>query len=286
MRETRGDGGTFIGDTGTTWFILYADGSLFVNNLIVENDSYKYQYLTKKLSQQEICQHLNTLDQIGFLDYNASDYTFIGGDPYGEGGGRFLFDVNAWKSKSDSYYDLGFYLRQDIINDLYGQKGYPIISPALQNTYYFLSQYPMTGLEVYKPERLAVWIVPADYVRTDYEETAQTWELTVPTLRSLLQQSSTYIEGSEEKYIELKGSNAMAVYDYFGSIEAVRIFAQTMPDGKKQFFAVLVRPLLPFEKLNGDEMSDISPSSSEKPKNKLSCLASDGVLSIPTPTNP
>lgn len=286
MRETMGDGGTSIGDVGTTWFVLYADGTLIVNNLLVVNDTYQYQYLTRKLNRQEICQHLNTFDQIGYLDYNASDYTFIDGKPYAAGGGSFLFQINAWKLKNDSYYDLGFYLRQDIINDLYGQKGYPIISPALQNTYYFLSQYPMTGLELYKPERLAVWIVPADYVRTDYEETAQNWELTAPTLRNLLQQSSNYIEGFEEKYIELKGSNAVAVYDYFGSMEAVRIFAQTMLDGNKQYFAVLVRPLLPFEKLNGDSMSDISPSSSEKPKIKLSCLASDRVLPIPIPANP
>jgi hypothetical protein len=288
MFETYGDGGTVIGDLGTRWFILYTDGSLFINHLITINDTYQYQYLTKKLNRQEICQHLNTFDQVGFLDYNASDYTFIGGEPSGIGAGSFMIRVNAWKSKDDSYYDLGFYLRQDIIKDLYGQKGYPIISPALRSVYYFLSQYPETGLEVYKPDRLAVWIAPANYLSSDYESTAQSWDLNTPSLRKLLQQSTIFMQDSEEKYIELHGSEAKAVYAYLGSTDAVHIFEQTMPDSTKQYFALQARPLLPFEKieLNDDRMNGITAPDSEKPKFKLTCHPSDGVLPIPTPNNP
>jgi hypothetical protein len=61
-----------------------------------------------------------------------------------------------------------------------------------------------------------------------------------------------------------------------------------MPDGTSQYFAVTVRPLLPFEKieLNEDRMSDITAPDSEKPNFKLTCHPSDGVLPIPTLSNP
>ena len=138
MRESMGDGGMSVGDLGPPPFILYADGSLFVTKTIVVDDRHQTQVLVKKMSKKEICQHLNTLDQIGYLDYDSSNYTFIGGEPYWIGSKSIFITINAWKAKSDWYYDLAFSMDENTIRDLYGQDGYPIISPALRDIYYFL----------------------------------------------------------------------------------------------------------------------------------------------------
>ncbi len=45
--------------------------------------------------------------------------------------------------------------------------GYPTISPALQDTYYFLHEYPTDGFEVYKPDHLAVWLLPVEKIFID-----------------------------------------------------------------------------------------------------------------------
>jgi hypothetical protein len=99
---TSGDGGGDLRPPLAPKFILYADGNLFVERFLEKGS----QFLVKKLERKEICQTLNTLDQIGFLDYDPSSYEFIGGGPYVMGAGGVSIEVNSWKSHNGNYYIL------------------------------------------------------------------------------------------------------------------------------------------------------------------------------------
>jgi len=283
-----GDGGGHIGDLGPPTYILYADGNLFMLNLVKEEDRYRVQVLNKKLNRLELCQHLNTLDQIGYLNYLPSDYSFNGDKPLIIGAPSLSITVNAWKLSSGSYYGLSDYLENDVVKEYYGQKGYPIISPALQTAYRFLDQYPSQGLEVYKPERALLWIVPAEYYESaDVSTNASTWQLKNLSLKSLIDKAKVDIYDENIRSIILNGEEAKSIYSYFGNEIVTRVFEQEMPDGTKRYYALAIRPLLPYE-LPGEYggMSQIPAPDSPKPNFKLTCYPSDGVLPIPTPNNP
>jgi hypothetical protein len=159
------------------------------------------------------------------------------------------------------------------------------VSPALRSAYYFLNQYPETGFEVYKPVRLGVWIVPADYVLSDFESTAQTWQLENVSLQYLLDRSSVYVSGSEERFVELYNNDAKSLYAYLGETDAVHVFVKNNPDGTQKYIALKARPLLPYETLGdyGAQISVLPDPNFPKLNLKLSCVPSDGILSIPTP---
>ena len=225
------------------------------------------------------------LDQIGYLDYDPSNYSFIGGKPLGLGAPSTFITLNAWKWKSSVYYELRLFLQKDIVDKFWGQKGYPVISPALRNAYYFLNQYPNDGFEVYKPSRLAVWIVPAEYVFPDnFESLAKIWQLKSPSFKNLLNRIDTNSQSSTASSAILNGDEARLVYNFLGEVEAVQVFVIDEPDGSKKYYALLARPLLPYEILGDDGMSEIPAPGSPKPSFKLTCHPSDGVLPIPTPS--
>lgn len=284
MREEMGDGGMSLGDLGPPPFILYADGSLFLSQDIAVGNSYRTQILTKKLGREEICQHLNTLDQTGYLDYNSSNYVFIGGEADSVGGPNIFIAVNAWKSKSDNYYDLGYYLRGDVIRKFYGQKGYPIISPALRDAYYFLDNYSANGFEVYKPDRLAVWILPIERSYFDMSnQQIKIWKLKDLPLDNLINREKLIPDNNGESFLILKNNEAKSVYSYFGQVIDENVFViEDLPDGVKKYYAIFVRPLLPYEMPGEWYVSTIPVPGSPKPDFKLTCYPSDGVLPIPT----
>jgi hypothetical protein len=59
-----------------------------------------------------------------------------------------------------------------------------------------------------------------------------------------------------------------------------------MRDGNKKYYALFARPLLPYEVLGDYGMSEIPAPGSPEPNFKLTCYPSDGVLPIPSPSNP
>lgn len=69
--------------------VLYADGLFIRSRWFVSN---RYEMYGRQLAHQEICALLNTLDQVGFLDYDHSVYM----DPM-DGAGSTIIYVNAWK---------------------------------------------------------------------------------------------------------------------------------------------------------------------------------------------
>jgi hypothetical protein len=288
MRFSPGDGGGFIGDLGPPSFILYADGSLFILNWLEVDNEYRVEVLTKKLDRLELCKHINTLDQIGFLDYSPSDYLFIGGESLVDGASSVQIAVNTWKSKSGDYYGLSLFLKDNIVKEYYGQNGYPIISPALRTTYRFLDQYPTQGLEVYSPERVLLWIVPAEYYElVDPSAIIPTWQLNSPSLRTLMERAHVSAYDENIRSIILDGKEAKSVYTYFENSMTTRVFEQEMSDGTKEYYALHVRPLLPYE-LPGEyhRVGQIPAPGSPKPNFKLTCYPSDGVLPVPTLVTP
>src|SRR5215212_9249034 len=72
-----GDGGGDINVPSPPNLILYGDGSLFITHSELTQDRYRTQILFKKLDRQEICQHLNTFEKIGYFNYDPSSYQFI-----------------------------------------------------------------------------------------------------------------------------------------------------------------------------------------------------------------
>lgn len=282
-----GDGGGLIGDQGPPMFILYADGNLFMLNSVIVEGKYHVQVLNKKLNRLELCQHLNTLDQIGYLDYLPSDYSFHGNKPLIIGAPSISIIVNAWESSSGNYYGLSDFLEDDVVK-YYGQSGYPIISPALRAAYRFFDQYSSRGLEVYNPERVLLWIAPADYYESaDSLTKAPVWQLKSPSLKSLIDKAKVDVYDKNIRSVILDGQDAKSVFGYLGNEIVTRVFAQEMPDGAKKYYAVAVRPLLPYE-LSGvyRGMSRIPAPDSPKPGFKLACHPSDGVLPIPTSSTP
>lgn len=255
-----------------------------LNSLKIK-DEYHVQVLHKKLNRLELCKHINTLDQIGYLDYSPSDYHFVGDKPFVIGASSTFITVNAWKSSFGDYYGLS-----DSLDEIayYGQEGYPIISPALQTTYRFLDQYPSQGLEVYNPERILLWIVPAEYYQSvDLSKPVPTWQLKNLSLKTLIERAKVDVNDKNIRSIILDGQEARSVYNYLGDETVTRLFEQDESNGTKKYYAVDIRPLLPYElpgKYGG--MSQMPAPGSPKPNFKLSCHPSDGVLPIPTPTNP
>jgi len=260
---------------------------LFVTQYFLVGDYYKTQVLVKKLSREEICQHLNTLDQIGYLDYDSSNYTFVGDEPDSIGGPSINIVANAWRSKSDRYYDLGYYLRDDVIQESYGQKGYPIISPALRDAYYFLHEYPTDGFEVYRPDRLGVWISPVKeiFINTLGVQ-VENWKFKKMSLIVSINNAEFLSDNDYQKFIILNGRDAQLLYDYFGNLIGTDYFFIEDSKGGKNYYEVLVRPLLPYEKpgeYSTGYMSTIPAPDAPKPNFKLTCYPSDGTLPIPTP---
>jgi hypothetical protein len=79
----------------------------------------------------------------------------------------------------------------------------------------------------------------------------------------------------------LYGENAKSVYSIFDNA----VYNGEVTDGKKSY-QMYVRPILPFEKIEGG-VSVISPNPNQMnlPK-EMKCTPSDGVLPIPTLPSP
>jgi hypothetical protein len=156
-----GDGGGDISAPSPPLLVLYADGRLFLLHSEKTNDGYDTKIVSKKLDRKEICQHLNTFEQIGYFDYDPLSYEFIGGRPAVLGAyGSITLEINAWQSRRDEYYELGFFLDDELTGEFAKEtqqlgvdpakrEGWPVISPVLRSVYYFLYEYPVENFEVY-----------------------------------------------------------------------------------------------------------------------------------------
>ncbi len=282
-----GDGGGDIYVPPPPLFILYADGSLFVS---------QEDILFKKLDNKEVCQILNTLDQIGYFDYDPASYDFIGSGPIVKGArGSTSIEINAWKSHKGFYAELGYYLEDELTGrlakelqqqgyDISKREGWPVIAPELRNAYYFLSEYPIENFEVYQPERLGVWMLQIDSKFLDsrsFYSVPQEWTVKKSLIAMFESINTTFYT----QYTVLGGEEARMVYKYLEQFYGTAVFYEENIKGEKEYFLVSERPLLPYEQLD-DYSSQIAGSDIPKPNFTLTCYPSDGILPIPTPSIP
>lgn len=294
-----GDGGGDISAPSPPNLVLYADGSLFLTHSEKTGDGYDTKILFKKLDREEICQHLNTFEQIGYFDYDPLSYEFIGNGPAVKGAyGSVTLEINAWQSRRDGYYELGFFLDDELTGkfakemqqqgiDSSKREGWPVISTELRSVYYFLYEYPVENFEVYQPERLGVWMRPINQENLDaytYYGEPRMWAVTGPSL-SELSKRIDLSGNSATNYAILSGDEADSVYDFFGQSYTVDLLYEKDIDGDNEYYLLLARPLLPYE-LPDYYYTQIPGPDTPKPDFKLTCASSDGVLPIPTPSMP
>ncbi|MBI5352077.1 MAG: hypothetical protein HZB50_05520 [Chloroflexi bacterium] len=288
LKAVPGDGG-YLTAIYPPQFILYADGSMFATRFIEDGQNYRGQLFFKKVGRKEICQNLNTLDQIGFLNYDPLSYQFPGGRPNTMGGDGVAIRVNAWEALDGAYYALPIYLDNELTNKLssfskFPGDGLPVILPALRTAYYFLSEYSMDEFELYTPDRLAVWIQPLDQDSISYVESeggAKEWRLKTPSFANMFAKID-YDNYPYEHYLVLTDEEAVKVYRFLGGTFGEDIYYELKSNGEKKYFTLFARPVLPYE-LPGKQ---IPAPNSTKPNFKLICYPSDGVLPIPTPSIP
>jgi hypothetical protein len=275
-----GDGGDPLSIYGAQpSLIVYSDGQVFTYN--------EQGLVTVRLSPTELCALLNTIDQYGFFDYDSR--TYLTEKQLEEQLDKHLImmpsgiriDVNAWRTTEGSFYALREYTKlmlQDFQSCPECKANAPTILPALWNTYWFLRRYNPPGLQVYQPEREAIWAVeqresqPEDHI----------WPLKSPTLKQVYQQSllgtapdyylgdSTVLSGDSAKTISAIANESVAKGEY----------DLWFTDGKDSY-RVLERTLLPYQEPAPGQFS-IDPSISIRPTT-LSCQPSDGVLAMPQP---
>lgn len=242
--------------------ILYSNGQLYIYH------SQAGQLLTKKLIREEICAFLNTIDQLGFFDYDPATYLI---DPYGrqidsyaiEGSSTQHISVKAWRSNSMSLYGLWSFIEdEETYVDWPKNRPYqpPTILPSLSSTFLFLSSYLPDGLQIYKPEALEVWITGSAYSA----DSAKIWPIEEPSLEYLVENAQP-----DDRYgssvITIEGVSAHKVFEVF----AQSLQPQVYSDGKNMA-ELYVMPLLP------DEIE--SPNSPTPTPFGLSCTPSDGQI--------
>jgi hypothetical protein len=277
-------------------FTLYANGDLFITRSLGEVHQYREQILFRKLGEREICQNLNTLDQIGFFDYDPSTYEFVGGNPNIKGGPSIRIEVNGWRSHKHDYYELGLYLQDELTGELTAQwlvnrqpgqddqDGFPIISPSLRSAYYFFVEYPNRGFEIYQPEKLVVWIEKIGFADNSNNQ-AKAWNLQNMPISVLSNRIDPFDNDSSNDYLVLTGRDASSIFNYIGQRISTEIYYETDGNGKRTYYMFYARPLLPYESI-GSYGSQIPAPDSEKPNFMIKCYPSDGVMIIPTPSIP
>lgn len=276
LKDNRGWGGKFWLEFPPD-FVLYADGLLFIR----DRDREKIRLLYKKLDRREICQNLNTLDQIGYLDFDPTTY-----DPKKSGSvildaGADRITVNAWKSNRGDFYALGAFLYDELEHGVYGLGDKTFIEPSLRNLYYFLEGYPTTDMEIFQPGRLVIWITKEEKESNEeYPLKFGVWPFESISLADLWTKSGSLDYIHWDHFVVLYGDQAKNVYSFFGEAfyDAGAIVYEENPDGTKTQYLVFARPLLPYEY----PQYPIPTPGTPKPNFKLSCYPSDGVLPIPT----
>ena len=120
-------------------FVLYWDGTLLQPSYDSSGNSTGPSIA--KLSQDEICKVLNTVEASGFFE-EPNDYSF----PFAGGWGSYI-GVNSWKSNWSGAQQLYSAIRGEPYYNVLFCRNCPIpseetiIRPALANTYYLLQNY-------------------------------------------------------------------------------------------------------------------------------------------------
>ena len=137
----------------TPQLILYADGSLLHRVCSAAACGYEQS----SLPRQAVCQLLNSIDQLGFLDYDPVTY-----QPPAVGSHAVYFEVQAWRSNAARLDMLDRWIADptwlETERKCPGCGTPPLIPPALANTFRLLWDYVPAKASTYQPQQLAVWL--------------------------------------------------------------------------------------------------------------------------------
>lgn len=282
MYAGSGEGGSYLNFYSFPFrLLILSDGQVFTHNQ-------QGQIVTVKLSQAELCSLLNTIDQFGFFDYDTKSYWGDRDPTVYHPALSTSIVVNAWRSKSIGLPDLRANAEAQLSgedNCLFCSSPMPTILPALWNTYWFLRRYNPPGLQVYQPDRLAVWVAR----RWKGQPEDRQWPLTSPTLKQLYNQT---LAGTQPfaplgASAVIEGEAATTLFSVFKNTDAstfVEDGGLWFSDGKDAYL-IYERPLLPYEApiLEGQYLGVIPDPAFHIPLTTLSCSPADGVLPMPQP---
>ncbi|HNB52162.1 MAG TPA: hypothetical protein PK530_09480 [Anaerolineales bacterium] len=253
--------------------VLFGDGQLFITELIEIEGYTRQQVLRAQLDTSQVCSILNSLDQIGFLAYEASTYFLDeNGKPQEifswEGVGTRSITVNAWQSNLGSFYGLGTYIYENEYHPLCDPcSGHaPTILPALLNTYHFLENIPNLGFDyqIYLPNQLELRVYPPN----KSTQFAPDWPFPSISLANLLQHG---LDASGNPIpTTITGADAQAIYEYFMHADDPAHLAFKEGD---QLYEVSIHPLYFYPW----EATAPLPGIPET----LTCTPEDGVLEFP-----
>ncbi len=255
-----GDGGAPFRMHLPDQLTLLSDGRLFV--LVWDQDFVGYQFLTARLSRQETCQILNTIDQAGFFDYDHGFTRADPANPWFQGNGSTIteIDVQAWRTKSAALDSSALYLGTDY-PDIY-----PVVLPALANTDKFLATLVPENSEIYHADRVGLWLQKFD---SAYSSGSLTEPIIWP-IQSL--RLSDIPDGGLTKWDPpgaiLHGQDAETIFQLFQ--ERITDWGIVFVDGDQRY-VVFARPLMPHEYTA--TLAPLTPS--------LHCLPEDGWISLP-----
>jgi hypothetical protein len=264
VEQGGGDGCCY--QTNPPSLVLYADG-LFIKSRLSED--YLYEMYGRVLARQEICTLLNTLDQIGFLDYDHSIFMA----PM-DGAPDTNIIVNAWKSN-----DIGGQILETWVyrgGDWWitecppenGCSPPPIILPALANTVILLDNYDPGGLQRIMAEKMIIWALPEDVYPIE-DAKLKPWPIKEITLEEISKATK-----SNDFY-------SMVVSDE-QTVKSLERYVTNgfYKEGDLQL-KIFIRPLWPAETHFGISAPEIPiPSPVVPPGTKLSCVPEDGTLPL------
>lgn len=247
-------------------FILYADGLL-----IRSHDFIGYETNYKQLSSNNVCKFLNTIEQLGFLNYDPYMYQ----SPFAGGGGSTYIWVDSWKSKYVNHPDLSSLVYRYGYDSLIGCEDCPapIILPAINNTYLFLDNFP-SGIEPYKPDRVIVYMQLSQSTSTD--PNAKDWPFGSPDLNFIYEKVQESPPDKHYITIVIEGPDAQLWMNAIGGID---LFFQEDGLTASTTTRYLWLHEFPEEDIHiGPRIVGTSPKTPTKP---ISCNASDGVYDLP-----
>ena len=256
MEHGNGDGG--FSAKYPPNIILYADGQLILSQ---EGSSFEFEPITKMLSESESCALLNTLDQLGFFDYDSATY-----ESGWDGGPMTSIIINAWRFNRSYNMNLPEYIYCEENSYFCDHEfvGAPIILPALRNTYLLLDNYSVAGLQPYVSDSLYVWLMDS----SRFTATPLPWPMASLPLAELVR---LYNPDEYGYPIELEG-------------EIIPEWERTVQNGVYSEgdleIAVYSRPSWPMEYISSWDV-DIPNPSIPPPDFTLSCSPEDGTLPIP-----
>lgn len=289
-----GDGGSTVNVPPAPYLILYADGKMFIVRSEEQADSYIRKMLYKQFDKKGVCQILNTFEKVGYLNYNPLEYQFIGGDQFAYiiGAGTVQIKINAWETTIADYYGLDIFLSEReknlpevIATPMVERVGWPIIDTKLMNAFYFINYFPMDDFVVYQPEKLGIWVVPLDEKYLEFNilfyDLAE-WDVDGVSLNEISEKPIDN-NGFEDRYIILTGKQADEAFSKLNHSLNTFLFFEEDANGKKNYYFVESRPILPYETIGNRYYYEIPDPNAPKPSEPIGCNNSDGVLPIPSP---